>query len=84
MTAWRSSIRRLEETKRRCDSDALIAAMKGMSWIGPRGQVSIDPETRDIVQNMVCPRGREKDDTLYNVEFETMPNVKDPYKAAKH
>ena len=31
---------------------ALVDAMKGMSWTSPRGPVSIDPQTRDIVQNI--------------------------------
>ena len=63
--------------------DALLAAMKGMSWMSPRGPVSIDPETRDIVQNIYVRKVEKKDGALYNVEFATIPNVKDPYKAAK-
>ncbi|HST95623.1 MAG TPA: ABC transporter substrate-binding protein, partial [Microvirga sp.] len=31
---------------------ALLEAMKGQSWTSPRGPVSIDPQTRDIVQNI--------------------------------
>jgi hypothetical protein len=31
--------------------DALLAAMKSMKWESPRGPISINPETRDIVQN---------------------------------
>ena len=74
----------LEKTKGDASGDALIAAMKGMSWMSPRGPVSIDPETRDIVQNIYVRKVEKKDGALYNVEFETIPNVKDPYKAAKH
>jgi branched-chain amino acid transport system substrate-binding protein len=62
---------------------ALVDAMKGMSWQSPRGPVSIDPQTRDIVQNIYVREVRRKDGELYNVEFETIPNVKDPVKAAK-
>src|SRR5919109_140782 len=40
----------LEKTGGSTNGDALIAAMKGMSWTSPRGPVSIDPATRDIVQ----------------------------------
>jgi branched-chain amino acid transport system substrate-binding protein len=76
--------RALEKTKGDASADALLAAMKGMSWISPRGPVSIDPETRDIVQNIYVRRVEKKDGALYNVEFATIPNVKDPYKAAKH
>ena len=74
----------LEKTKGDTSGDALIAAMKGMSWMSPRGPVSIDPETRDIVQNIYVRKVEKKNGSLYNVEFETIPNVKDPYKAAKH
>ncbi|UVF17512.1 ABC transporter substrate-binding protein [Microvirga terrae] len=62
---------------------ALIDAMKGMSWTSPRGPVSIDPQTRDIVQNVYIRKVERKDGELYNVEFATIPNVKDPVKAAK-
>ncbi len=62
---------------------ALIDAMKGMSWTSPRGPVSIDPQTRDIVQNIYVRKVERRDGELYNVEFATIPNVKDPVKAAK-
>ena len=62
---------------------ALIDAMKGMSWTSPRGPVSIDPQTRDIIQNVYVRKVERKDGELYNVEFATIPNVKDPVKAAK-
>jgi branched-chain amino acid transport system substrate-binding protein len=74
----------LEKTKGDASGDALIAAMKGMKWMSPRGPVSIDPETRDIVQNIYVRKVEKVDGALYNVEFETIPDVKDPYKAAKH
>ena len=62
---------------------ALLDAMKGQSWTSPRGPVSIDPQTRDIVQNIYVRKVERKDGELYNVEFATIPNVKDPVKAAK-
>ena len=42
----------LKKTNGNTDGDALVAAMKGMSWTSPRGPISIDPATRDIVQNI--------------------------------
>lgn len=63
--------------------EALVEAMKGMSWTSPRGPVSIDPQTRDIIQNIYVRKVERKDGELYNVEFATIPNVKDPVKAAK-
>ena len=58
--------------------DQLLAAMKGMSWVSPRGPVSIDPETRDIVQNIYIRKAEKVNGQIYNVEFQTIPNVKDP------
>ena len=62
---------------------ALVDAMKGMSWTSPRGPVSIDPQTRDIVQNVYVRKVERRDGELYNVEFATVAAVKDPVKAAK-
>jgi branched-chain amino acid transport system substrate-binding protein len=42
----------LKKTGGKTDGDSLIEAMKGMAWESPRGPISIDPETRDIVQNV--------------------------------
>jgi branched-chain amino acid transport system substrate-binding protein len=43
----------------------------------------IDPETRDMVQNVYMRKVEKKDGELYNIEFQTIPMVKDPVKAAK-
>jgi branched-chain amino acid transport system substrate-binding protein len=67
----------LQKTGGKADGDSLIAAMKGMKWESPRGPVSIDPETRDIVQNIYMRKVEKKNGQLYNVEFETFPDVKD-------
>jgi len=74
----------LEVTKGATDGDALLAAMKGASWVSPRGKISIDPETRDIIQTIYVRKVEKKDGQLYNVEFDAIPDVKDPYKASKH
>jgi len=73
----------LKKTDGKTDGDALIAAMKGMKWESPRGPISIDPDTRDIVQNIYIRKVERKDGELYNVEFATFEAVKDPIKAAK-
>ena len=73
----------LKKTNGNADGDALMAAIKGMSWESPRGPISIDPETRDIVQNVYIRKVEKKNGELYNVEFATFPSVKDPGKAAK-
>ena len=73
----------LQKTGGKTDGDSLIAAMKGMAWESPRGPISIDPETRDIIQNVYIRKVEKKNGQLYNVEFATFPNVKDPMKAAE-
>jgi branched-chain amino acid transport system substrate-binding protein len=73
----------LKKTNGSTDGDALLAAMKGMAWESPRGPISIDPETRDIVQNIYIRRVEKKNGELYNIEFATLEAVKDPGKIAK-
>ncbi len=73
----------LKKTGGKTDGDALIAAMKGMAWESPRGPISIDPDTRDIVQNIYLRKVEKVNGELYNVEFQTFPAVKDPLKAKK-
>jgi branched-chain amino acid transport system substrate-binding protein len=67
----------LKKTGGKADGDSLIAAMKGMSWESPRGPISIDPETRDIIQNIYIRKVENKNGQLYNVEFQTFEAVKD-------
>ncbi len=73
----------LKKTGGKTDGDALIEAMKGMKWESPRGPISIDPETRDIVQNIYIRKVEKVDGELYNVEFATFEAVKDPGKTKK-
>ena len=65
------------------DGEKLAAAMKGLAWTSPRGPISVDPETRDIIQNIYIREVKKKDGELYAIEFHTIPNVKDPTKEAK-
>ena len=73
----------LKKSGGKTDGDSLLAAMKGMAWESPRGPISIDPETRDIVQNIYIREVKKVDGELYNVEFATFENVKDPGKTKK-
>lgn len=73
----------LNKTIGKTDGDVLVNAMKGMTFESPRGPILIDPETRDIVQNIYIRRTERKNGEIYNIEFETIPMVKDPVKAAK-
>ena len=71
----------LEKTGGKADGQDLIDAAKGMAWESPRGPISIDPETRDIVQTVYIRRVEKVDGRLVNVEFDKVENVKDPLKA---
>lgn len=63
------------------DGEKLIDAAKGMKWESPRGPISIDPDTRDIVQNVYINKVEKVDGKLVNVEISKVENVKDPFKA---
>jgi branched-chain amino acid transport system substrate-binding protein len=68
----------LKRTRGNPNGDALIAAMKGMTWESPRGTITVDPETRDLVQDVYIRRVERVDGELYNVEFDKYDAVKDP------
>lgn len=72
----------LQKTGGKTDGDLLVNAAKGASWESPRGSITIDPETRDIVQTVYVRKVEKVDGRLVNVEIDAIPNVKDPYKAA--
>lgn len=49
----------------------------------PRGPISIDPQTRDIVQNIYIREVRRVGGQFANVELDAVPGVKDPWKEFK-
>ncbi len=73
----------LKKTNGSTNADVLLNAMKGMKWESPRGPMLIDPETRDVVHNIYVRKVEKINGQLYNVEFETFRDVKDPVKAAE-
>ena len=60
--------------------EALLNAMKGQIFESPRGQVLIDAQTRDIVQDIYTRKVEKKDGQLWNTEFDVQKAVKDPGK----
>jgi branched-chain amino acid transport system substrate-binding protein len=70
----------LKKTGGKADGESLIAAAKGMQWESPRGIMSIDAETRDVVQTVYIRRVERVGGELRNVEFDKVENVKDPFK----
>jgi branched-chain amino acid transport system substrate-binding protein len=73
----------LKKTGGKADGDSLIAAAKGMKWESPRGPISIDPDTRDIVQTVYIRKVQKAGAGTQNVEIDKIDNVKDPAKAGK-
>jgi branched-chain amino acid transport system substrate-binding protein len=71
----------LKKTDGNTEAESLIDAVKGMAWESPRGRVSIDPETRDIINTVYIRRVEKVDGQVRNVEIEKFENVKDPVKA---
>jgi branched-chain amino acid transport system substrate-binding protein len=72
----------LKKSGGKSDGEALIAAAKTLSWESPRGPVSIDPETRDIVETIYIRKVEKVGSDIRNVEFDKIEKVKDPVKAA--
>jgi branched-chain amino acid transport system substrate-binding protein len=62
------------------DGDKAMEILKTMKLVSPRGPISIDPATRDIVQTVYIRRVQKVGNEYYNVEFDKFPDVKDPGK----
>ena len=60
-------------------TDGTVAAIKGARFESPRGPVVIDPQTRDVVQNVYIRRVERKGSQLVNTEIETIPMFRDPF-----
>jgi branched-chain amino acid transport system substrate-binding protein len=71
----------LKKTGGKTGAQALVNAAKGMAWESPRGPISIDPQTRDIIQDVYIRRVEKVGGKLVNVEFDKVKHVKDPVKA---
>jgi branched-chain amino acid transport system substrate-binding protein len=73
----------LKKAGGKTDGDTLVNAMKGLKWESPRGPISIDPETREIVQNIYMGKVEKVNGQLYTIQFATFDAVKDPLKMKK-
>ena len=58
--------------------EQLVEAMKGQKWTSPRGPMSIDPATRQTIQNVYLREVKMVNGKPWNVEFDKIENVKDP------
>ena len=57
-----------------------IDFMKGKKINRPRGPIEIDPETRDIIQNLYVREVRKVDGKLVNIDIGQEDMMKDPWK----
>lgn len=64
----------------RPDALAAVNAMRGAEFASPRGPIRIDPKERDIIQNVYLRRVEERGGRLVNINFATIPMVRDPWK----
>lgn len=62
------------------DADRAMEVLKGLKLASPRGPISIDPETRDIVQTIYIRRVQKVGNEYWNVEFDKVVDFKDPGK----
>jgi branched-chain amino acid transport system substrate-binding protein len=72
--------RALAKVGTNADGLKYVEAMKGQKLDSPRGPISIDPETRDVIQNIYIRRVEKRDGRLVNVDIAQEDNVKDPWK----
>jgi branched-chain amino acid transport system substrate-binding protein len=72
----------IKQQKGKLNPDKTMEIFKAWKWAdSPRGPISIDPETRDVVHNEYLREVRKVDGQLANVEIETVATaVKDPWK----
>jgi branched-chain amino acid transport system substrate-binding protein len=70
----------LQATNGDTNGDKLLAAMKGQKWNSPRGPVELDPQTREMIQNVYITRTERVNGQLFNVSFDKVDAVKDPAK----
>jgi ABC-type branched-subunit amino acid transport system substrate-binding protein len=62
----------------RQDAKAAVEAVKGLSWISPRGPVSIDPMSRHITQDIYLREVAKIDGRYINEEIQTFAQQGDP------
>jgi branched-chain amino acid transport system substrate-binding protein len=71
----------VEKTNGKITGDSFLNAIRGWTYDSPRGPMMVDADTRDIVNNIYLRRVEKRGSGLANVELDTIPMVKDPFKA---
>jgi branched-chain amino acid transport system substrate-binding protein len=58
------------------DADKFMTELKDFKLDSPRGPITIDGQTRDVVQTIYIRRVEKRDGHLYNIEFDKAENVR--------
>ena len=61
------------------DPEKTMSLVRGMKFESPRGPVEIDPQTRDIIQNIYIRRVDKINGVYQNTEIAVYPHVRDPF-----
>ena len=72
------ALRGAEEDRRRGDGERAGRRDEGSDVDSPRGPITIDATTRDIVQTVYLREVKRVDGKLWNVEFDKVDAVRDP------
>jgi branched-chain amino acid transport system substrate-binding protein len=59
------------------DGDKAMAAIRNYAWESPRGPVKVDPQTRELIQNIYIRRIEKVNGVYVNRPFKTYPAVRD-------
>lgn len=68
----------IEATGGNQDAAAAVEAVKGLSWVSPRGRVTINPDNRHLTQNIYLREVAQEDGQYINKEIQTFENQGDP------
>ena len=60
------------------DPEKTVEILSHLKMASPRGELEIDPQTRDTVQNVYILRTEKHNGIVANVRIATIPMVKDP------
>lgn len=68
----------LKKTGGNTDGATFVAAAEGMKWDALQGPVEIDPQTRDLIENVYLRKVERVNGQLQNTEFYVYRQVPDP------
>jgi len=69
----------IKATDGKRDGEKMMEAIKGFSWQSPRGPVTIEPDTRELTQNIYIRQVVKEDGVLFNKVIHTYEQMKEPW-----